>query len=162
MEYKELIDLLMNSIQIIGIFVAIIIGLVVSKILSIKEEQGSLEAKIADGEKELGIMRKQLEKVKEKNYLYYKQETIDEIIYSIFSEHKKYDYLSDKTPFVENEYKKKFYNHIMDDVIKKAYYAFKNDKISLNAYKTNNNIKKDSIEEYAIDELYDWGEFNNE
>lgn len=37
MEYSDIIDLLSNSIQIIGIFVAIIIGLVVSKILSIKE-----------------------------------------------------------------------------------------------------------------------------
>ena len=36
MEYSELIDLLLNSIQIDGIFTAIVVGLVVSKIISLK------------------------------------------------------------------------------------------------------------------------------
>lgn len=47
--YKDIIELLSNSIQIIGIFAAIIIGLVVSKILSIKAEQDDLKIKISDG-----------------------------------------------------------------------------------------------------------------
>ena len=45
--YKDIIELLTNSIQIIGIFAAIIIGLVVSKILSIKAEQDDLKIKIS-------------------------------------------------------------------------------------------------------------------
>ena len=98
--YKDIIELLSNSIQIIGIFAAIIIGLVVSKILSIKAEQDDLKIKISDGEKELKVMEKQLQKTKEENYEYYKKETIDEIMYSIFSKGEKYDYYSDKTPFV--------------------------------------------------------------
>lgn len=162
MEYSDIIDLLSNSIQIIGIFVAIIIGLVVSKILSIKEEQEQLKVKINDSEKQLKVMKKQLEKAKEENYRYYKEDTIDEIMYSVFSEGKEYDYLSDKTPYVENEYKEKFYNYIMEDVIKKAYYSFNDDNIELEKYKKENKIKKDSIEEYAINELYDWGDFNGD
>ncbi len=158
--YKDIIELLSNSIQIIGIFAAIIIGLVVSKILSIKAEQDDLKIKISDGEKELKVMEKQLQKTKEENYEYYKKETIDEIMYSIFSKGEKYDYYSDKTPFVENEYKEKFCNYIIEEVIKKAYHSFKDDKVMLDDYKKTNNIKKDSIEEYAIDELYDWGDFN--
>ena len=43
--YKDIIELLSNSIQIIGIFAAIIIGLIVSKILSIKAEQDDLKIK---------------------------------------------------------------------------------------------------------------------
>ena len=39
MKYEELISILLNSIEIIGIFVAIVVGLVVSKILSLKTEQ---------------------------------------------------------------------------------------------------------------------------
>ena len=117
MKYSDIIDLLSNSIQIIGILVAIIIGLVVSKILSIKEEQEQLKVKINDSEKQLKVMRKQLEKAKEENYRYYKEDTIDEIMYSVFLEGKEYDYLSDKTPYVENEYNEKFYNYIMEDVI---------------------------------------------
>lgn len=104
-------------------------------------------------------MKKQSAKAKEENYRYYKENMIDEIMYSIFSKGKEYDYLSDNTPFVENEYKKEFYNYIMEEVIKKVYSAFKNEDIELSKYKKDNNIKKDSIEEYAINELYDWGEF---
>ena len=43
--YKDLIDILLNSIEIIGIFVAIIVGLVVSKILSLKTEQSDLRVR---------------------------------------------------------------------------------------------------------------------
>ena len=81
-------------------------------------------------------------------------------MYSIFSKGEKYDYYSDKTPFVENEYKENFCKYIIEEVIKKAYHSFKDDKVKLDDYKKKNNIKKDSIEEYAIDELYDWGDFN--
>ena len=42
-------------------------------------------------------MKKQLQKTKEENYEYYKKETIDEIMYSIFSKGEKYDYYFDKT-----------------------------------------------------------------
>lgn len=160
--YNDIIELLYNSIQIIGIFAAIIIGLVVSKILSIKSEQEDLKVKITDGVKELKVMKKQLKKTKEENYEYYKRETIDEIMYSIFSKGEKYDYYSDKTPFIENEYKEKFCNYIIEEIIKKAYHSFKDNKIKLDDYKKINNIKKDSIEEYAIDELYDWGDFNGD
>lgn len=160
--YNDIIELLYNSIQIIGIFAAIIIGLVVSKILSIKSEQEDLKVKITDGVKELKVMKKQLKKTKEENYEYYKRETIDEIMYSIFSKGEKYDYYSDKTPFIENEYKEKFCNYIIEEIIKKAYHSFKDNKIKLDDYKKINNIKKDSIEEYAIDELYDWGDFNDD
>lgn len=51
MGFNDVISLLSSSIQIIGIFVAVIIGLVVSKILSIKGEQETLKVKINDNEK---------------------------------------------------------------------------------------------------------------
>lgn len=121
-----------------------------------------MKVKITDGVKELKVMKKQLKKTKEENYEYYKRETIDEIMYSIFQKGEKYDYYSDKTPFIENEYKEKFCNYIIEEIIKKAYHSFKDNKIKLDDYKKINNIKKDSIEEYAIDELYDWGDFNDD
>lgn len=64
-------------------------------------------------------MKKRLQKTKEENYKYYKKETIDAIMYSIFSKGEKYDYYSDKTPFIENDYKEKFCNYIIEEVIKK-------------------------------------------
>lgn len=100
-----------------------------------KAEQDDLKIKISDGQKELKVMKKQLQKTKEENYEYYKRETIDEIMYSIFSKGEKYDYYSDKTPFVENEYKENFCNYIIEEVIKKAYHSFKEDKVKLDDYK---------------------------
>ncbi len=149
--YKDLIDILLNSIQIIGIFVAIIVGLVVSKILSLKTEQNDLRVRISDIDKELLVMEEQLKKKKKENYKYYEENAVYDIIDSIFDDDvQKYDFLSDHTPFVENDYKEKFYNHIMD-VLKKAYESFKTDDFVLEEYKKENKIKKDSIEELAID-----------
>lgn len=149
--YKDLIDILLNSIQIIGIFVAIIVGLVVSKILSLKTEQNDLRVRISDIDKELLVMEEQLKKKKKENYKYYEENAVYDIIDSIFDDDvQKYDFLSDHTPFVENDYKEKFYNHIMD-VLKKAYESFKKDDFVLEEYKKENKIKKDSIEELAID-----------
>lgn len=158
MEYSELIDLLLNSIQIVGIFTAIVVGLVVSKIISLKTEQNELESKISDIDKELLVINNQLNKKKEENYNYYKENTVYDILDAIFEKKEKYNYLSDNIPFVENEYKKSFCNHIYD-ILKKAYEAFRENSMSLEDFKIKNNIEKDSIEELAIDEFYERGDF---
>ena len=156
MEYNELIDLLLNSIQIVGIFTAIVVGLVVSKIISLKTEQNELESKISDIDKELLVINNQLNKKKEENYNYYIENTVYDILDAIFE--KKYNYLSDNTPFVENEYKESFCNHIYD-ILKKEYEVFRENSMSLEDFKIKNNIDKDSIEELAIDEFYERGDF---
>jgi len=84
MEYNELIDLLLNSIQIVGIFTAIVVGLVVSKIISLKTEQNELESKISDIDKELLVINNQLNKKKEENYNYYIENTVYDILDAIF------------------------------------------------------------------------------
>ena len=71
MKYEELISILLNSIEIIGIFVAIVVGLVVSKILSLKTEQSQLKSRISDIDKELQTMKNQYSIKKEENYDYY-------------------------------------------------------------------------------------------
>lgn len=38
MEWDNLIDLILNSIQIIGVFIAIVIGLIISKVMDLKKE----------------------------------------------------------------------------------------------------------------------------
>ena len=67
MDYEELIDLLLDSVQIIGIFLAIVVGLVVSKILNMKTEQNELKDNIEDINKELEIYNVRLSKKKEEN-----------------------------------------------------------------------------------------------
>lgn len=39
MEWDNLIDLILNSIKIIGIFITIIIGLIISKAMDLKNEE---------------------------------------------------------------------------------------------------------------------------
>lgn len=154
MNYEDLISILLNSIEIIGIFVAIVVGLVVSKILSLKTEQSELKSKISNTEKELRVMKTQLKKKKEENYKHYKENAVYDIIEYVFENQERYNYLSDKTPFVENKYKERFFNHIIR-ILLNAYKEFTDKKTSLSQYKKENNIKKDSIEELAINELHE-------
>ena len=111
MKYEELISILLNSIEIIGIFVAIVVGLVVSKILSLKTEQSQLKSRISDIDKELQTMENQYSIKKEENYDYYKEDVIYDILDSIFVE-KEPDFLMDKIPHIEDNYKEEFYNYV--------------------------------------------------
>jgi len=42
MEWDNLIELILNSIQIIGVFIAIIIGLIISKVMDLKKEKNEV------------------------------------------------------------------------------------------------------------------------
>ena len=42
MEWNNLINLILNSIQIIGVFIAIVIGLIISKVMDLKKEKNEV------------------------------------------------------------------------------------------------------------------------
>ena len=42
MEWDDLIGLILNSIEIIGVFIAIIIGLIISKVIDLKKEKNEI------------------------------------------------------------------------------------------------------------------------
>lgn len=56
MEWDNLIELILNSIQIIGIFIAIIIGLIISKVMDLKKEKSETIDTIEDINNELENM----------------------------------------------------------------------------------------------------------
>ena len=153
MKYEELISILLNSIEIIGIFVAIVVGLVVSKILSLKTEQSQLKSRISDIDKELQTMKNQYSIKKEENYDYYKEDVIYDILDSIFVE-KEPDFLMDKIPHIEDNYKEEFYNYVtkyiydLKDVID-------NGKTSIEECKKRLKIKENTIEDIIINEIYE-------
>lgn len=153
MKYEELISILLNSIEIIGIFVAIVVGLVVSKILSLKTEQSQLKSRISDIDKELQTMENQYSIKKEENYDYYKEDVIYDILDSIFVE-KEPDFLMDKIPHIEDNYKEEFYNYVtkyiydLKDVID-------NGKTSIEECKKRLKVKENSIEDIIINEIYE-------
>ena len=76
MEWDNLIDLILNSIQIIGVFIAIVIGLIISKVMDLKKEKNEAVDIIEDINNELENMNKQFEKLKEDNYKFYKENSI--------------------------------------------------------------------------------------
>ena len=63
MNLNNLIDLILNSIQIIGIFIAIIIGLVISKVMELKKEKEEVSEEIEDLDNELETLNKQFEEL---------------------------------------------------------------------------------------------------
>ena len=153
MKYEELISILLNSIEIIGIFVAIVVGLVVSKILSLKTEQSQLKSRISDIDKELQTMENQYSIKKEENYDYYKEDVIYDILDSIFVE-KEPGFLMDKIPHIEDNYKEEIYNYVtkyiydLKDVID-------NGKTSIEECKKRLKVKENSIEDIIINEIYE-------
>lgn len=84
MEWDNLIDLILNSIQIIGVFIAIVIGLIISKVMDLKKEKNEAVDIIEDINNELENMNKQFEKLKEDNYKFYKEDNVYSMIDLIF------------------------------------------------------------------------------
>lgn len=157
MKYDELISILLNSIEIIGIFVAIVVGLVVSKILSLKTEQSQLKSKISDIDKELQTMENQYSIKKQENYDYYKENVIYDILDSIFYE-KELDFLMDKTPHIEDNYKEEFYNYVTK-YIYDLMDVIDNGKTSIEECKKRLKVKENSIEDIIVNEIYERSDF---
>lgn len=153
MNYKDLISILLNSIEIIGIFVAIVVGLVVSKILSLKTEQNQLKSRISDLEKELQTMENQYSMKKEENYIYYKEDAIYDILDVIFQE-KDESVLIENIPHVDDKYKKDFYDYVANYIVKLRD-VINEGKTPIENCKKNLKVKENSIEEIIIDEIYE-------
>ena len=84
MEWDNLIDLILNSIQIIGVFIAIVIGLIISKVMDLKKEKNEAIDTIENINNELENMNKQFDKLKEENYKFYKEDNVYSVIDLIF------------------------------------------------------------------------------
>ncbi|MCI8498604.1 MAG: hypothetical protein HFG33_04310 [Bacilli bacterium] len=98
MEWDNLIELILNSIQIIGVFIAIIIGLIISKVMDLKKEKNEVIGIIEDITIELKNMNKQFTGLKEEQYEFYKEDNVHSIIDLIF-EGKEYE-ISSSIPYI--------------------------------------------------------------
>ena len=98
MEWDNLIELILNSIQIIGVFIAIIIGLIISKVMDLKKEKNEVIGIIEDITIELKNMNKQFTGLKEEQYEFYKEDNVHSIIDLIF-EGKEYE-ISNYIPYI--------------------------------------------------------------
>ena len=153
MEWDDLIGLILNSIEIIGVFIAIIIGLIISKVIDLKKEKNEVADTIEDIDNELENMNKQFEKLKQENYKFYKEDNLYSIIDLIFDE--KECEISYSLPYISEKDQKDFYEYVkiyINKVIENI------DKNTLEQCKKKLKVMKNSIEEMIIDEIYDRGE----
>ena len=153
MEWDDLIGLILNSIEIIGVFIAIIIGLIISKVIDLKKEKNEVADTIEDIDNELENMNKQFEKLKQENYKFYKEDNLYSIIDLIFDE--KECEISYSLPYISEKDQKDFYEYVkiyINKVIENI------DKNTLEQCKKKLKVEKNSIEEMIIDEIYERGE----
>lgn len=153
MEWDDLIGLILNSIEIIGVFIAIIIGLIISKVIDLKKEKNEVVDTIEDIDNELENMNKQFEKLKQENYKFYKEDNLYSMIDLIFDEKEceisySLPYISEKDQKDFYEYVKKYINKVIENI----------DKNTLEQCKKKLKVEKNSIEEMIIDEIYERGE----
>ncbi len=153
MEWDDLIGLILNSIEIIGVFIAIIIGLIISKVIDLKKEKNEVVDMIEDIDNELENMNKQFEKLKQENYKFYKEDNLYSMIDLIFDE--KECEISYSLPYISEQDQKDFYEYVKKYINK----VIENiDKNTLEQCKKKLKVEKNSIEEMIIDEIYERGE----
>lgn len=112
MEWNEMIELLLNSIQIIGVFIAIILGLVISKVMELKKEKSELLDFIEEIDIELNHLKNRFDKLKKENYEFYKEDNVYSVINSIF-EKEEFE-MSNSIPYISEREQKDYYNHVKD------------------------------------------------
>lgn len=125
MEWNTLVELILNSIQIIGIFIAITIGLIISKVMDLKKEKSEMIDAISDIDNEIETTNEQFEKLKEDNYNFYKKDNIYDIVNSIL-EQKEYQF--NNIPYVSIDYQKDFFEYVKKYMMK-VYEKLKDKKL---------------------------------
>ena len=154
MDWNNLINLILNSIQIIGVFIAIIIGLIISKVMELKKEKSEIIDALNDIDNELMINNEQIEQLKEDNYNYYKYDSVYDIVNSIL-EKEEYNFDAN-IPYVSIDIQKEFFEYVQQYMIK-VYEKMKAKKI-LEECKKELKIENNSIEEIIAEEMYEWRE----
>lgn len=152
MNWENLIELILNSIQIIGIFIAIIIGLVISKVMELKKEKEEVSDAIEDLDNELETLNKQFEELKEDNYNFYKEDNVYEMLESILKG-EEYKFI-DNIPYVSMDEQKQFFSYIKEYGAKVV--SFLEEGKNMEQCMQEMKVEPDSVEETIIEEIYDW------
>ena len=152
MEWNTLLELILNSIQIIGIFIAIIIGLIISKVMDLKKEKSEIIDAIGDIDNEIETINEQFEQLKEDNYNFYKEDNVYDIVHSVL-EQEEYQF-NENIPYVSIDYQKDFFEYVKEYMMK-VVEKLKDGK-TLEEYKKELNVKNNFVEETIIEEVYDW------
>lgn len=150
MEITEISDLLLMSIQIIGIFVAIIGGLLASKLLSMNEEKEQTNSKIELLEKKIKHNDNKMKKLVTTCYERYKLHDYDLIIDQLFDNDWKYNIYEYKNPYVNKDMRETFVNEVFQ-VIKDIEEDVKVNNLSNKEICNKHNFIENSIEQKIVE-----------
>jgi len=151
-EWDKLIEIITQNIQIIGVFVAIILGFITTKLIELKKEKEEVQDKLEEIENELEVLSIQFTELQQENYEVYKQDYVSEIVESILKK-EKYEF-SENIPYVSMDKQKEFYTYVKDygGKVSEILIEGKSDEECKEILK----CEQDSIEEDIIDQIYDW------
>ncbi|MCX8075240.1 MAG: hypothetical protein N2749_06635 [Clostridia bacterium] len=125
-DMQFIIKLLELNIQTIGIFIAIIGGLVATKIISLNTEKDEIKLKKDQIDLEIEHISKYLEEKNKVNMEIYKNEVYEEMVDMIYDESCEYTIFDNYNPFIEAEEREKFKESIINllsnkrDIIEKT------------------------------------------
>lgn len=151
MEWNEMIELLLNSIQIIGVFIAIILGLVISKVMELKKEKSESLDFIEEIDIELNHLRNKFDKLKKENYEFYKEDNVISVIDSIF-DGEEFE-ISNSIPYISEQEQRDYYNYVKGFISQVLKIMQSGD--SLEECKRMLKVEKYSVEDIIIDETYE-------
>lgn len=118
MAINEINNLMLVSIQIIGIFIAIIGGLVASKLLSMKADKDELIDKIDILEKKIKHNTKILQDGINRNYEIYKENEYDLIVDAVIGLTDDYNPFEYEDPYIDDDKRKKFLDEVCEIITK--------------------------------------------
>lgn len=150
MSWSELCNLTFNSISVIGIFIAIIIGLVISKITDLNREYGELKDFIENIETELLVKNEHFNKLINDNYEFYKKDNIGSILDVLYTGN---DFIFiDSIPYIDEKMQKDYFDYVSvlkDKVIKliEKNYSIDNCRIHLK-------IQEGSLDDIILQEIF--------
>lgn len=144
----DVMNLLLNSISIVGIFVAVVVGMVVSKILSFNAEKSELNVNISDSKNKFKEIKKQYD-----NLIFNKRtmcmEKIGHELLDCFKKDENYDFINDYIEWMCDEYVtvefiENFHQRLHELLTK--FEKVKNNQEEIKKFMKENGVLEDSIE----------------
>lgn len=136
----SILNLIFNNIEIIGVFIAIIGGLVASKIISLNTEKDEINNNLKDIEEEIVAIKKSISIKKKEGLENYKEYVFDNIIDSLIDD-EEFDLYDYNNPFISNKEREKFYDYVKSFFIKIITMIIKEDKKKKEIFRELNLIK---------------------
>lgn len=150
----EIINFLSLNIQTIGIFIAIIGGLIATKVLSLNAEKEELRVKINTCDIEIKHINKNLKQKKKLNERLYQEDILYEIMDSIIEKNKEFDLMEHQNPYVSRQMREKFYDHVIN-VVSEGVKVIQKNRGSLEEFSNSLNVKKGTINYKILEYLYE-------